>query len=731
MAEWISAYLTKLATSLLVSRTNALIVTLWKREFRPLRGYGRRLEKRLVEMPFLYRGMSLSSKDDYIEPLVATVTDGIIRAKGNPSLSYRTPFLRFKEGRKAIIFGEGGYGKTTLFRHLSIRCLEAGNSNSFWNDESLVPVFVQLKTVRPSSDHPVLDAILACDPYFDGKQGLQRLRRLAKKRRLMIFLDGYDEMPYVGSDLPHFRQELETLLGEHNPRAPTFFEANKNGELYKDLQKCRVYLSTRREFYFYSQLAAGSSTQQWILKGLGDRRIELVDRIFNHYQDGWSGPELDSELFLQQLNKSGDKELLGLSRSPLFLTVMCFVYASDLRSDGDTTIFGSGAFSLIKRCLDLLLHDLDEGKTKEFSHSKKVAYMNRRAAFVSEKTEFLRWFSARLYSEAVGPFSRSFVDRCANVYFSSVSSSPDRAVISSGLSSGDPTSNIVDQIVFSGVFVVIDKTAGEYIYDFPHRNFREALAVAWFDDDRRSDELKRRFEDLAYAELILSFVANSGKGEELVRHLIEHVCGTRSEDTSDSAVLLSQCMAKLTLGAARESFVRLIERESITEMKLPYALLDFVPQDHGFLAFATERLRSALRSDNPAAVGFWLEVVSMSEHADPESIAALVKKSYQGSFEVLRVVFYSRLFGDEIADSLLCDLFLRESVRGARLPEAILDVRMRYEVGRPQRSQRMTIDKLSSFLREVGVTDKTLEVEVDAKRARVPAIPWRRAKAGV
>ncbi|NIK00190.1 NACHT domain-containing protein [Xanthomonas cannabis] len=725
--EWMLAFLSKLGTSLLVNRITALPGMIKGVEIRPLKKYSRRLEQRISEMPFLYRGMSLSSKDDYIEPLVGTATDELLRVKGNPSLSYRMPFIRFQEGRKAIIFGEGGYGKTTLFRHVSLRSLEKDKADQFWNRESLVPVFVQLKTVKSSSEYPVLDAIKSSDPYFQGAKGEARLRRLAKKRRLMIFLDGYDEMPYVGTDLPHFRGELETLLGQYNPRNPSFFEANKYGFLYRDLQSCRVYLSTRREFFFHSPIETGASTQKWVLKGIGDRRIELVERVFSHHTEGWNGPELDSELFLQRLSMSGDAELVRLSTSPLFLTVMCFVYASDLKAQGHTDIFGKGAFSLINRCMALLLHDLDEGKTHELGASKKLAYMNRRAAFVKEKNEFLAYFSSRLYAEGVGAFKKSFILDCASKYFASLSESENRHAILTGLSMGDPSANIVDQIIFSGIFVVVDKVAGDHTYDFPHRSFREALAISWFDDGVRIKALFLNFSNVSYTELILAFVSNSSRCEYLVEQLVEFVGRQSGEDGFEASILLSQCLCRIPGRDASAHFSKLISTVNSSQVRLPYALLDFVPQDAGFLMYAMTRLKRALESEGAMSVGFWMEIVSKCAQVKPSEVADLVICNHAGCLDTLRIAFYSKVFGNEIEESPLLRLLLESSINASKTMEAVTDIRIRYEMGRPESSQFKVTQFLKRSLEESGVSSKLLDGKVDSKLVRQPVSPWRRS----
>src|SRR6185437_13831816 len=116
-----------------------------------------------------------------------------------------------------------GYGKTSVFRHIAIRCLQQKRRTPLLDGKRLIPIFVALKTVK-ASDYPVLDAIRQSDEYFQGDVGLRRLRRLARARRLLVFLDGYDEMPYVGGT-SHVQDELSTFFGTCNSNAPNSFEA--------------------------------------------------------------------------------------------------------------------------------------------------------------------------------------------------------------------------------------------------------------------------------------------------------------------------------------------------------------------------------------------------------------------------------------------------------------------------------------------------------------------------
>jgi hypothetical protein len=68
--------------------------------------------------------------------------------------------------------------------------------------------------------------------------------------------------------------------------------------------------------------------------------------------------------------------------------------------------------------------------------------------------------------------------------------------------------NFALQLIFCGVFVTVDKAAGQLLYDFPHRRFREVLASKHIATAERYLELVSRLEEGQFAEFLQVFQAS-------------------------------------------------------------------------------------------------------------------------------------------------------------------------------------------------------------------------------
>lgn len=669
------------------------------------RRYLSRLLKKMEEMPFLYKDMRLSAKDDYVEVQLATAIDKLNRSYGNPDLDYRSPFSKFRAGRRAIIFGEGGYGKTTLFRHLIIRCITASAKKEFLENRKLVPVFVALKTVKPSSDFPILEAIKRSDEYFSGNIGMKRLVKLAKSRRLLLFLDGYDEIPHVGG-LDHARRELETLLGSFFEKRPTFFEASEHNGFYISAQACRIYLSSRREFFDYSPIAVEPTVQRWIVKGLEDRRIDLVEKIFDNYREGTvasSGLDLNAELFMQDLKRAADDELHSLSRSPLFLTVMCYVYVSGIRKNGRSDVFERGAFDLIGDCIKLLISDLDRAKTLGFTESEASALMNRRASYPDEKISFLKYFSGLLYERSIATFDKQTLVESALQFFRGEDATEAADAIIKGLKTEDPSLNIIDQIILSGIFILVDRVQRVNFYDFPHRRFRETLAVSRYNNLVGAKVLASKVLDPAYGELILVYVEQSAFSDYMMDCLI----GKLASDASGGATarLLSSAIGRVSEIQAEGYFRRIMDKaEQQGGIRLDADLLRFSPRNPDYARVVKHATEKHLRQGNALGMALWLEVAAQFEGGELQR--ELWCTFSKAGFRELRVFVYSSLSSIDRVGERLIEAYLKRAVECDSLEQALFDINYVGYVG------KRDIDK-RNFLTALGRIRDRLRAEED------------------
>ena len=724
-----------------------LIISIWRRiritAVFAISAYRSRLLDRLAEMPFLYKDIKLSARDDYVQLQIATALDGLNRTTGNADLDFRTPFQRVQESRRALFFGGGGYGKTSFFRHLAIRCLQQKWRSPILDGKRLVPIFIALKTVK-ASDYPVLDAIRQSDDYFRGGSGLRRLRRLARTRRLLVFLDGYDEMPYVGGT-NHVQEELSTFFGTYNSNAPNFFEACEHKEIYKAIQKCRVYLSTRQEYFYFKPLHVSGDVVRWVINGLDSRRIELVRNLFEKYaRTVCIGIDLDAELFMQELEMSKDSELLALSRSPLFLTVISYVYASDIRRKGASSVFMQGAYEITLECISLLVSELDAAKARDLSDAQRQALMNRRSSFPNEKIAFLRYFSVQLYERSISLFDRDNLRDIAFSFFQSsdFANNNDVDKILSGLHDTDPTTNVLEQIILSGIFNLVDRRNGIDYFDFPHRRFRETLAISYFNNKEGVDALISRLRDPEYSELILVYIRQSSFRFLLLEAMIREVVETGNLQVSK---LLASSLSELAKDDAHRLVCDLLVRIDPDHVPdLPSSLVPMFMLNDDSRRLVLENIRSACDSRRDRWLMLWLKIANALSISIPTNFVHVERLA----FSLSRIFLYEGLRVIALIENSILEQFVVAGIEeGAELSELVEDCYIVLFGGRNQNAQRSGLitlrhlrDRLNGFSGQAYKSvcerlSKMIELveskgtwEGGVSRPPAPRSPWRATK---
>ncbi|TXI46383.1 MAG: hypothetical protein E6Q50_15130 [Lysobacter sp.] len=594
--------------------------------------YKRRLRRRLSEMPFLYQEIKLSSDSDYVELKLITKSDDKYSFKKGSSSGFGE--IKFQEYKKAIVFGFGGYGKSTLFRNQVLRSIEWKGLKKFLFGEKILPVFVALKTVKIGQEHPILDAIQSSDPYLKGGAGVRRLVHASRRGTLRVYLDGYDEMPYIGG-FDQIKKELEIILGEGGEGSR--YGLRKTSDLgqrdliakrpreYNALRQARVYLSTRKEFFDFYPLDHDRDVQHWVVLGIGDRRAELVEKVFEKFRGKGNAAKpmnLDAEFFLQEMTIRGGEEIVKMSHSPLFLTVMCVVYIAQKSAGKDLEVFSYGARQLISTFIDLLIKGLDEYKSREITYSSSSEAMRqRRSLFPEEKREFLRYLAFRYYAESLSIFSEEDLNEKARKYVTNYSCSKNSDEIIRGLKSVDPTANIVKQIISSGLLVVVDKRESQRLFDFPHKRFRETLAVEYFDDDERVREIIRMAGNSAYFEIITSFVSQAERSGEVLRAIAEKA---RSGEGDGLGSLIGEI---LTAVSPKKAKIFLSDLLSGAEAKkicaLPLSILDFMPPYDYTPDIIISRFERELISGDADGVIFWSVI---AYRVDPVKSVETVKK---------------------------------------------------------------------------------------------------------
>jgi GTPase SAR1 family protein len=508
----------------------------------PLRVHRQELRGKLREMPFIYKDIDAEVLTDFVDVDIQKVNVHDLGYE-KPSRLDLTIERRLQGRRKVLLLGNAGVGKTTFIRHTILTMMDAKRVSFLYPDERVVPFYVPLKAVDNSQPAPIGRYLLETNTLFSGARGKSRLLQLAKRRRVILFLDGYDEIYLdLGPRAQHnfIREDLNWLFGKIAPRR---VRDSYYTDLYRELKEARVWLSSRREFYATNPLDLrvvhnpGETPLDCIglgLLGISNNRIELVRKIFDKYRSRATKFQdlLSEELFLQQVDRSGNEELRNLSDNPLFLTVMCFVYVDKaLEAESGAVELSHTASDLVLRCVSLLLRDIDEFKARGLPAAQRLAISRRRNAFEQEKREFLQAFAWAVIDERRNVFTIDYVNEKARQFFGGGTASDSSRTIAA-LAEADSTSpdSFGQQLANQGIFVLAERVGPRVSYDFAHRRFKELLAARYIEREWSRDQIVALVEREELSEFVLVLIRESARRRDILERTLDLArAGTRKE----------------------------------------------------------------------------------------------------------------------------------------------------------------------------------------------------------
>lgn len=246
---------------------------------------------------------------------------GKVRAEGVPGLKAVERYA------KLMVLGKPGAGKTTFLQYLAVRC----NQGHF--QAHLVPIFIQLKNFAEDAvDEGNFNLLNYINQEFD-RSGIaeQEVETLLNQGRVLILLDGLDEVPEAASD-----------------------------EVIKHIRK----LSDK---YYKTQLVITCRIAAQDYRFRGFTEVEIADfkpTQIESFAKKWfvavarNSPEAGiqkASLFLEQMALPENQPIRELATTPVLLNLTCLVFQA--KAD-----FPTKRSDLYKQGLDLLLIRWDESR---------------------------------------------------------------------------------------------------------------------------------------------------------------------------------------------------------------------------------------------------------------------------------------------------------------------------------------------------------------------------------
>ena len=246
---------------------------------------------------------------------------GKVRAEGVPGLKAVERYA------KLMVLGKPGAGKTTFLQYLAVRC----NQGHF--QSHLVPIFIPLKNFAEDAvDEGNFNLLNYINQEFD-RSGIaeQEVETLLNQGRVIILLDGLDEVPEATSD-----------------------------EVIKHIRK----LSDK---YYKIQLVITCRIAAQDYRFRGFTEVEIADfkpAQIESFVKKWfvavarNSPEAGiqkASLFLEQMALPENQPIRELATTPVLLNLSCLVFQA--KAD-----FPTKRSDLYKQGLDLLLIRWDEAR---------------------------------------------------------------------------------------------------------------------------------------------------------------------------------------------------------------------------------------------------------------------------------------------------------------------------------------------------------------------------------
>lgn len=229
-----------------------------------------------------------------IEDLEKAYRENPRKPWSSKSIEKRTGIRAANETQFLMVLGAPGSGKTTFLRKIGLEALKVKRGKY---EHRCLPVFLELKRFTEDQidiQKRIIDEFKAC--RFPDPERL--IQEALKKGKLLILLDGLDEVPNVKRD------SVIDIIQD-------FVDKHDNNRF---ITSCRVaaYKSTFRR---YTDVC---------ISEFGDGQIQkYINNWFRSKEDQESGT---SKRYWDLLQKPENRAAKELAHTPLLLTFLCLVY---------------------------------------------------------------------------------------------------------------------------------------------------------------------------------------------------------------------------------------------------------------------------------------------------------------------------------------------------------------------------------------------------------------------
>jgi hypothetical protein len=603
------------------------------------KGYFSNLEKNFDQMPFIYKGLntveSLTITNDHVAasygyyPLIQIASEQMPMYYGDDITEFKDRLQgcansMLNKCSRILIFGHAGMGKTTFLQHAIFRIIGSNNKDSEFHsfniEKGIIPIFVPLKILDYDNISPILKYIITI-PFFNGKKGRERFKKLAEERKILLFLDGYDEIKirnnvsntiineldilfsrssFTNAENNPFFKELYTLLPSYNSiwltsRLSYFFETPL--KVLKDQKEISKNLDFYQQYNYNQTIELNSKTHvvgSVIINGVQEKS-KLISKLISRHKAVNPGhfPDLTPDLVLRFIDKHFGNEADEIINSPLFITIFFFVYVNSY-SDSTKTFNEKLTLKLaIEECTELILHDLDNEKVKDFNDTGIHLRMKYSS---STKKEFIKFFSYQFYISPKFQKKESFTKEDILLIAESFKDPNSSGIVSE---SDQFRVELVEEILSQNFFVMVTDMGESKFYDFPHRRFKEFFTIDFFNSGNNFTLLLKELKNPNFRDFIILFYLNSEKNNErIIEECINQISMFGMQDESHSILLecLSSKKEKLTSNLSDKLLSCIIFENK--EQEISQEIINFCIVSNNILDIIENKLRNYIRTDD-------------------------------------------------------------------------------------------------------------------------------------